>query len=251
MEDLFSIYLLFPLSFIMGFVNSIAGGGGVFGIPAMIAMGIPPLNALALNRWADIGNLTGSLKNYMGIEDFDLKKSLIIIPPMIAGAVIGALFITNISDSLRNIIVLIAVFIGICFLLYPFKPKELSSGINLWLGIPAIFALGLWDGAFAMAGGTLGVIILVMLFKRSYLGAKSTLTLAQVPETLISVTILSLSATITAMEAIVMILASTIGAYIGSKTAIKKGNQFIRYAMAAMALVMAVKIAVFDIPHIF
>ena len=39
------IIFLIPLSFIMGFVNSIAGGGGVFGVPALIALGMPPVYA--------------------------------------------------------------------------------------------------------------------------------------------------------------------------------------------------------------
>lgn len=245
--DISQFALLAILSLCMGGVNSITGGGGVFGVPALMAMGIPPINALALNRWADIGNLIGSLQNYMRIKDFNLKKSLLIIPPMVIGAVIGVLFIVNISEALRNIIVLCAVVVGVLFLLYPAKSKDADSKENLWLGIPAIVLLGFWDGAFAMAGGTFGVLILVTLFKRSYLGAKSSLTLAQLPETIVSVSILTYSANIMKIEILTMIAFSIIGAYLGSKLAIKKGNQFIRYGMVLVALLMAGKVLFIDI----
>ena len=73
--------MIIPLSFLMGFVNAISGGGGVFGVPAMLAMGLPPVNALALNRISDFGYLIGSLRNYMRLPEFQWKLALAITPP--------------------------------------------------------------------------------------------------------------------------------------------------------------------------
>ena len=98
-----------------------------------------------------------------------------------------------------------------------------------------------------MAGGTFGVLIFVLLFKKTYLGAKSVMTFAAIPETLMSATILTYHANIQITHGIAMFIAAIFGAYIGSKFAIKKGSRFIRYAMAIMALIMVLKIIIFDI----
>ncbi len=251
MSDLF-LYLLIPLSFAMGFVNSITGGGGVFGVPALLAMGFPPVNALALNRISDFGYIAGSVRNYMRIPDFRLKFALMITPFILVGAFIGANIVIALDPEMLNIIIVGAVLIGVFFLLYPFQPKEDDTARPHYIaGFIGVFLLGLWDGAFAMAGGTFGVLILVLLFHRSYLGAKSIMTTAAVPETVLSMAILWSNSTVDLEMAGMMFFSSIVGAYIGSKLAIKRGSRFIRYAMIAMALVMVAKLLVFDIFKLF
>jgi len=241
------LFLLIPLSFFMGVVNSVAGGGGVFGVPALLAMGMPPVNALALNRISDIGNIVGSLKNYMKVKDFDQKLGFIAIPLILVGAFLGAHFVVGLEEDLLNKVVIGAVIIGIVFLIYPFKTDASSAKPMIAYGMIALLFLGFWDGAFAMAGGTFGVLIFVLLFKKSYLGAKSVMTFAAIPETLMTAAILTYNANIEWTHGLAMFISAILGAYIGSKIAIKKGSHFIRYAMAAMAFVIVLKIVIFDI----
>ena len=106
------IFILGIFSFIMGFVNSIAGGGGVFGVPAMLAIGLPPVNALTLNRISDIGNIVGSLRNYKKVDGFDARLAYLAVPPILIGAFVGANFITGLSEETLNQIVLGAVCVG-------------------------------------------------------------------------------------------------------------------------------------------
>jgi len=241
------VFLIIPLAFVMGFVNSISGGGGVFGVPALIAMGLPPVNALALNRISDLGNIIGSLHNYTKIPDFRWKVAAIAIPPILAGAFVGANLIVGLEEALLNKIIIGAVCVGMVFLLYPVKPKPEDTKPHYVAGMFSLLLLGLWDGAFAMAGGTFGVLIFVLLFHRSYVGAKGIMTLAAVPETLLSMSILWLHSSVDLKTAAIMITSTVFGSYIGSKIAIQKGSPFIRYAMVLMALIMVLKIVVFDI----
>ncbi len=244
------LVFLIPLSFIMGFVSSISGGGGVFGVPALIAFGVPPINALALNRISDLGNIAGSLRHYMQVDGFDRKLGFIAIPPILLGAFIGANLIVGIDEVLLNKIILVAVIIGVFLLLYPFKTKKNNVKSPLVLGMSALFVLGLWDGAFAMAGGTFGVLIFVLVFHQSYLSAKGVLTFAAVPETLMSAIILYSHSNIYILEAVVMFSSAVLGAFIGSKIAIRKGARFIRYAMAIMAIVMVLKVLFIDVLNV-
>ena len=157
------------------------------------------------------------------------------------------MLVTNLNPETLHLIIVGAVFIGIFFLLAPLKPKPQDTKPYYVAGFLAVLALGVWDGAFAMAGGTFGVLILVMLFHRSYLGAKSIAVAAAVPEVILSMSILWFHSTVQTGEAAAMMISAMLGAYAGSKIAIRGGNNFIRYAMAGMAFVMVLKIVIFDI----
>ena len=81
------VLLLFTLlGFFSGLINAIAGGGGLLVLPVLLASGIPPINALATNKFqAVFGTLSSSLNFYRkGHIDF---KSLW---PVIAFALTGS-----------------------------------------------------------------------------------------------------------------------------------------------------------------
>ena len=63
--DIFQLLLLFVVGASAGFIDSIAGGGGMISLPALMAVGIPPHIALATNKLqGTFGSLTATL-NYM------------------------------------------------------------------------------------------------------------------------------------------------------------------------------------------
>ncbi len=241
------IFILGIFSFIMGFVNSIAGGGGVFGVPAMLAIGLPPVNALTLNRISDIGNIVGSLRNYKKVDGFDARLAYLAVPPILIGAFVGANFITGLSEETLNQIVLGAVCVGILLLIYPFQKSGEAKTQHKWLGVAALILLGFWDGAFAMAGGTFGVLIFVLLFGKTYVNAKGVMTYAAIPETIMSAGILYMSSTVSIPQIASMFLCAVVGSYMGSHLAIRKGSNFIRYTMAVLAVFMLAKVIIFDL----
>ena len=121
------LYLIIPLSLAMGFVTSISGGGGVFGVPTMLAFGIPPINALALNRISDLGFVSGSLKNYLKTQEFDAKLATVISIPLTLGAFCGAMFSTHAPTAVLQWVIIFAIFVGIGLLLYPVRPKPADT----------------------------------------------------------------------------------------------------------------------------
>ncbi|MAQ71886.1 MAG: hypothetical protein CL565_06800 [Alphaproteobacteria bacterium] len=229
----------------MGVVTSISGGAGVFAIPTLLAFGIPPVSALALNRISDIGVLTGAARNYFKSNKFDFKTTFIAVWPITIGALIAVNIVVKLPENILNAIVLGAVVIGMFFLLSPVKKrdiKDIQAGSNYLLGFSALFILGLWEGAFAMAGATFAVLIFVRFFKKSFLEARSIQIIAAIPETFISAAILSYHASFKISWAIAIFASSAVGAYLGSKLAIRKGDNFIRLSMVAISIVMVLKV---------
>ena len=61
--DIYMLLLLFFAAFVAGFIDSIAGGGGMITIPALLLAGISPLQALATNKLqSSFGQLCSFIK---------------------------------------------------------------------------------------------------------------------------------------------------------------------------------------------
>lgn len=237
------LLLIGLLGLVMGIVTSISGGAGVFAVPTMLAMGIPPVNVLALNRMSDVGVVSGALKKYHQSKNINWKLAIIAAIPMGIGAFAGANFVIQIPKEWLNYIILGGVIVGIFFLLKPIKPQEKkgNSSLSVW-GVAFLLLVGFWSGAFGMAGATFAVLVLVYFFNLSFLGARGTDIAAAIPETLISTAVLYFGSTVAMPLMLTMFASSFIGAWIGSRLAVKHGNEFIKKAMVVIAVVMIIKV---------
>lgn len=230
------------LGLVMGIVTAISGGAGVFAVPTMLAFGIPPVNVLALNRTSDIGVVFGALKEYVASKSIDWKLAIIIAVPMGIGSFIGANVVVRLPESLLRYIILGGVFVGIFFLLRKSQPSVARKSSFAYLGLIFMLLVGTWSGALAMGGATFAVLVLVHFFRKNFLEARSTDIVAAIPETLISATILISNSTAPLYLLLTMGASSFLGAWIGSRLAVKHGSELIRKAMVGIAIMMILKV---------
>lgn len=237
------------LGWIMGLVTAISGGAGVFAVPAMLAFGLPPINVLALNRMSDLGVVFGALKGYIKSKSIDWRLAVLVAIPLAIGSFIGSNIVIRIPQYALSGIILAAVFVGIFFILKPIKEKSTATGSKVnSLGYVALAFVGIWNGAFAMAGATFAVLVLVHFFRKNFLQARSTDIVAAIPETIISTVILSMSAAVSWQLLLTMFVSSFAGAWVGSHLAVKHGERFIKKMMVGIAIVMIIKVLVDLIP---
>ena len=243
MTDIF--YLPF-IGFFVGVINSVSGGAGVFAVPLMLLLGIPPVNTLLLNRSADLGGLIGAFFTYNKSKVIDWKLVFISIVPLVAGTFIGANFAISVSETLLKKILIFAVFVAIILILNPLKPKSRQRSYKKTLLFCLLFILGIWDGMVGMAGITFCVLIFAYVAGKDFLkGIGTTLTLF-VPSTLTAVIVLYRGADIKWYLPMLMFSFSFIGSCIGARLAVKKGEGLIKKAMIAVSLLMLAKL-IFDL----
>lgn len=239
------ILLILLLGFVMGIVTSISGGAGVFAVPTMLAFGIPPVNVLALNRMSDVGVVFGALRNYWKAKKIEWRLALKIMPFLALGSFIGANIIISVPESSLKYIILVGVIMGMIFLIKPVRPfisEHESSPRKKMLGFFLLFVVGIWSGALAMAGGTFAVLVMVYLFAKKFVEARSTELAAAIPETLISTTVLVLASTVSYIWLATMFVGSFAGAFLGSHLAVKRGDSFVKKSMIAIGIIMILKI---------
>ncbi len=245
------IYWIIPLSILAGFITSVAGGGGILFVTTATAFGLDPLNAMALNRITDIGVICGSLGNYRRVPEVPLKEIVRFIPLTLFGAVIGANFVVELSDTyLQALIVGAAIFAIIITAVQP-KPIQSSSNNVIFIGYVIIACVGLWEGMIAMAGATLFILAVHYFFNLDYLKARVVQMYTAIPETLISAGILTMHSTVNLKLGLIAYFSATIGAFLGSKMVVAGGQSYIRVGVMGVSLLMVTKLILIDWLHLF
>jgi uncharacterized membrane protein YfcA len=238
--------IMIPIAALAGFVTSIAGGGGILFVTSAIALGMPSLNALALNRITDIGVLTGCFNNFRKVPAIPWKAIKIFTPLFLIGAIGGATFSVSIPDDLLQYILIGASILAISLVIVKPRPQVTTGRKFMLVGYFCVFLVGFWDGAIAMAGTTFFMIATHYFFGMDYMKGRVVHMFVAIPETLVSAAILTYHSTVTWQTAIILYLAATVGAVIGSKLVISKGHEFIRGGMIAISAVMIAKLVIYD-----
>ncbi|MEK7673081.1 MAG: sulfite exporter TauE/SafE family protein [Patescibacteria group bacterium] len=237
-------FLIGLLGLVIGAVNAISGGGGVLAVPTLLAFGIPPLNALALNKISDIGYVFGGIKGYFSSRNIDWKLAGILMLPFAVGSLIGLKLVIEMPQEWLKYIIFAGIIVGIFFLLKSPKSKPVETKTTFSItGMFLIFLIGIWDGVLAMAGGIFVALVLVNCFHKNFLQAKGINVVMAIPEICLAATILTLNSTVSLTLFLVMLISSFIGGWIGSHLAVKHGSEFIRKAMGCVAILMIIKVA--------
>ncbi|WP_331775882.1 TSUP family transporter [Sulfurospirillum sp. 1612] len=232
MDFEFYYYIIFLASgFLAGFVDSIAGGGGIITVPVLLAAGIPPHIALATNKLgSSFGSFTASM-NFIRKGLVTFKEVYIGVIFTFIGAVIGTKTILLLqADILNKIIPVMLVIIFFYTLLNPkFGHLDKSSRLKKPLFF-FIFGLliGFYDGFFGPGTGTFWTIALVTLMGLNLKKATATTKIMNFTSNFVSLCVFIIGGHVLFFIGILMGMGQIIGAYVGSSMVVKKEVTFIR-----------------------
>lgn len=148
--------LIFLIGFTGTFIGTLAGGGGLISLPAMLAIGIPIHSAIAANKFSNTLSSFSSFFKLLREKKVTFKRSLIIAPFSLFGGIAGGFCATLISEKTMTAFAIILL----CFALvlhFIKKPKVREDG-SLPIkkqAYPALFGIGFYDGVFGPGQGTL------------------------------------------------------------------------------------------------
>ena len=120
---------LFLIAVVAGFIDTLAGGGGLLSVPALLLSGIPPLAALGTNKLQ--GSMGTATATYMVIKNKKVKWGDVkyLMLSAFIGAAVGAIAVQFINtDALSFVIPLVLSFITLYFLMSPLFAKSWEAG---------------------------------------------------------------------------------------------------------------------------
>jgi uncharacterized membrane protein YfcA len=238
-------FLLFLVAIFAGFVDSIAGGGGLIVLPAMLILGIPPLEALGTNKLqAQFGSASATIA-YARRGHVDLKKQFPMALMAFLGGIVGAIIAAFVPpDILRMIMPFLLIAIAIYF---AFKPNlsDLDSHRRITpilFGLTIVPLVGFYDGIFGPGAGSFYMLAFVGL--AGLLKATAHTKLLNFGSNFGSFLVFTVSGAIMWKLGLIMGLGQFVGAQIGSRLAMKNGAKIIRPLLVISCIAMATKLLI-------
>ena len=241
---IFELSLLVSASFIAGIINSIAGGGSFLTFPALVFTGVPTIAANATSAVAVFpGYLSGALGFAKELKEYPKSKFLLLITLSIMGGIGGSLLLLITPASVFSYI--IPWLLGFATLLFAFgdfvaKWAKKNSNSNGFLGNLTTLIVCIYGGYF---NGGLGIILLALFstlgMRDIHLmnGLKNIMSFAL---SAASVVTFAIAGIVFWQQAIIMMIAATIGGYFGVVVARKLSKNTIRMIIVIIGLIMTV-----------
>lgn len=241
-----TIILLCIAGFAAAFVDSIAGGGGLISLPALLAAGVPTHFALGTNKFSSTSaSFTSSLK-YAASGKVNFKFLRYLLPFSLVGSALGvktALMID--SRYLKPLVLVLVLTVGIYSLFAKNMGKEdRFKGLNkknIALGIILAFAMGFYDGFFGPGTGSFLIFGLINIFGFDFINAGGNARVLNFASNLSALVLFALSGKVNYLYGIPVAIVMIFGARLGTIFAIKKGAKFIKPIFITMSLAVAGK----------
>ncbi len=233
-----------------GFVDAMAGGGGLIQLPALL-VGLPnkdlPL-ILGTNKVPSIFGTAAAARNYFKNIKPDIPLTLTMMVPAFAGSMAGAgLAATIPKEFFKPFLVFLLLVVAI----YTWRKPELGMSENLKYTnrkrsvIVAVMGLliGFYDGIFGPGTGTFLVFFLVSAIGFAFLKASATAKLVNIATNAGAILSFQLTGHIWWQLGLLLAFANVTGAIIGSRLAIRGGSPLVRKVFLAVTFLLIARVA--------
>jgi len=240
-----TLILLISAAGLAGFVDAIAGGGGLIALPALLWAGIPPLQALATNK------LQGSFGTATATFNFARKGYLnwrMLWPAVVTtllGAATGTLMVQVLPSDLLDRIIPFLLALFALYFLFSRQVGDADSKQRISLSAFAAiagFSLGFYDGFFGPGTGSFFTAAFIILLGYNLTQAVAGTKLLNFTSNIVSLFVFAVGGHVLWGLGLAMGLAQIAGAWLGSHLAIQHGSRIIRPMLVVISLAVSVKL---------
>ncbi|HTJ58966.1 MAG TPA: TSUP family transporter [Devosiaceae bacterium] len=247
MPDLLLLFILALVGLVAGFVDAIAGGGGLVALPALLSVGFSPIGAIATNK------LQGAIGTSIAAMTY-WRKGLVEVKPLVpaiiatyVGSISGAFTVQRIDTSHLAVAVPIALIAISAYFL--FAPKLTDADRHARLGyarfVPLMgLVIGFYDGVFGPGTGSFLTLGFIMLFGLGVTKAAAHTKILNLVSNLAALTLFIPSGNVIWPAAIAMAVGQIAGGYLGALTGIRFGAKVIRPLVVIVSIILALRLLI-------
>ena len=247
------LLIVCPLVFFAGFVDAIAGGGGIISLPAYLIAGLPAHFAAGTNKMAAcLGTSVSTWKYHRGGK-IRWKTAAISACGSLLGAFIGTQLALMFHEDVLKIIIIAALPMVALFLLLKRdfgteteSPKVRSSRANALLALVIGFVIGCYDGLIGPGTGTFLILAFTGILGFDLLTSSGCAKVSNLASNFVSMTLYIINGKTVFFVAIPAALFSIAGNYLGARTALKSGSKIIRRMLFIVLALLFAKL-IFDL----
>lgn len=237
--------LLFGAGLSAGFIDSIAGGGGLISLPTLLWAGVPHQIALGTNKMQSTWGTLIAVSRYARAGLIQWPQIRLAVAFTFVFAALGSIVVAYVSnETLKRIVPWLLLAVAVYTLFSPRLGRH-SAKARLTPGVFAVLSgtvLGFYDGFFGPGTGTFWTIACITLLGLELTRATAYTKTVNLTSNVASLIIFIASDRVRYDVAAVMIAGQLIGARLGSGLVIRHGVPFIRVTFLIVVFAMVLKL---------
>ncbi|GAB3622034.1 TSUP family transporter [Mariniluteicoccus endophyticus] len=237
-------------AFVAGWVDAVVGGGGLIQLPSLLIglpKDVPSPYVLGTNKISSAaGTLTATI-TYARRVAMDWRTVVPLVVSAFVGSAIGSSLARLIPKAALTPIVLVALLVvGTYTLLKPelglvHEPRH--TGLRHYGSAAAIgVSVGAYDGLLGPGTGSFFVILMVAVLGYGFLEASAKAKIANLATNVASIVVFGLHGELLVALGLLMAAANLSGGFLGARTAIKRGNGFVRTVFLVVVGALVLKL---------
>ena len=240
-----------PMVFLAGFVDAIAGGGGLISLPAYLLAGVPMHQAIATNKLSSATGTTISTIRYCRNTKVDWSIAGPAIVLSLIGSSIGAKLTMMMPESVLKIVLLVVLPVTAVFVFRKNALVEKQSGsvshrrmlMITWI---AALAIGCYDGFYGPGTGTFLLLVMVGLAKMDMMQAAANTKLINLASNISALAAFLIGGKVVLTLGLAASVFSIAGHYTGSSMVMKNGTKIVKPIILVVLVLLFLKV-IFDL----
>jgi len=244
--DLTPLFLC-GFAFLAGFIDAVAGGGGLVQVPALFVLmpGVPAATLLGTNKFASIWGTLFATWQYSRQMPVEWRATLPTCAAALVFGFVGARTVAHVPTEFLRPLVLVLLVGVLAYTLWrkdlgALHAPRLTHPQQFWVGLATGTVLGFYDGFFGPGTGSFLIIAFVGLFGFSFLAASASAKAVNVITNGASLAYFATHGHVLFAVAVPMALCNVAGSFVGTRLALKLGSRFVR---AVFVIVVSMLIA--------
>lgn len=229
------LILLCLAAFVAGFIDAVVGGGGLVQTPAGLIL-LPNFPVATVIGTLKVPSFSGTfIAAIQYLREIKMNWKLLIVMMVLAipSAFFGSELLTHVSNSFMKPLLLVVLSI---LAVYTYAKKNFgqhadkshSNAQQLLYAIIISIVIGFYDGFIGPGTGSFFVVAFVTLLGFDFLQASANAKMVNLATNVGAITLFIIKGKIIWSIALPMAACNALGGYLGAKTAIRKGNKFVR-----------------------
>lgn len=233
---------------IAGFVDAIAGGGGLIAIPVLLSIGVPPVMAFGTNKVQSVIGTAIAAATYWRRGFVDLRALLPAIVVTFAAGFVGAVVVKGIDTTVLNYAVPLALILIAAYFMFAPRLSDADSHarLNFAIFVPVTgLVIGFYDGLFGPGTGSFFTMALVTLFGLGLTRAAGHTKVLNLMSNAGALAFFIPSGEVLWSAAAAMIVGQIAGGYLGARAGIRFGAKLIRPLVVIVSVFLALRLLFF------
>ena len=238
--------IICPLVLIAGFIDAIAGGGGLISLPAYMIAGLPPHAAIATNKLSSSMGTCAAVCRYAKEGYIPWKPAVLCAVFAIAGSSAGARLALLVDDTALKIIMLVLLPLTAVFVLtsrsFLTEKEPRSRAMTTFLAVIVAAVIGAYDGFYGPGTGTFLILFLTTVARMRLTTANGITKAINFSSNIAALTVFLIHGQAIVPLGLTAGVFSVVGNYLGTRVFDKKGARAVKPVMLTVIAVFFVKV---------